>query len=71
MLGPAAGVIGSLQALEALKLLAGLDGALLDGFLQVDLARHAFLRVPHAAGGLPGLRPTGALTRPRSPARRM
>ena len=37
MLGPAAGVIGSLQALEALKLLAGLDGALLDAFLQVDL----------------------------------
>ena len=40
MLGPAAGVIGSLQALEALKLLAGLDGALLDAFLQVDLADH-------------------------------
>ena len=41
----AAGVIGSLQALEALKLLAGLDGALLDAFLQVDLYDHAFLRV--------------------------
>ena len=41
MLGPAAGVIGSLQALEALKLLAGLDGALLDAFLQVDLHDHA------------------------------
>ena len=40
MLGPAAGVIGSLQALEALKLLAGLDGALLDAFLQVDLRDH-------------------------------
>ena len=45
MLGPAAGVIGSLQALEALKLLAGLEGALLDAFLQVDLHDHAFLRV--------------------------
>ena len=45
VLGPAAGVIGSLQALEALKLLAGLDGALLDAFLQVDLYDHAFLRV--------------------------
>ena len=45
MLGPAAGVIGSLQALEALKLLAGLDGALLDAFLQVDLHDHGFLRV--------------------------
>ena len=37
ILGPAAGVIGSLQALEALKLLAGLP-ALTDAFLQVDLA---------------------------------
>jgi adenylyltransferase/sulfurtransferase len=45
VLGPAAGVIGSLQALEALKLLAGLDGALLDAFLQVDLHDHTFLRV--------------------------
>jgi adenylyltransferase/sulfurtransferase len=45
VLGPAAGVIGSLQALEALKLLAGLEGALLDAFLQVDLADHGFLRV--------------------------
>jgi molybdopterin-synthase adenylyltransferase len=45
VLGPAAGVIGSLQALEALKLLAGLDGALLDAFLQVDLYDHAFLHV--------------------------
>jgi molybdopterin-synthase adenylyltransferase len=45
VLGPAAGVIGSLQALEALKLLAGLDGALTDAFLQVDLATHDFLRV--------------------------
>ena len=45
VLGPAAGVIGSLQALEALKLLAGLDGALLDAFLQVDLAAGDFTRV--------------------------
>ncbi len=45
VLGPSAGVIGSLQALEALKLLAGLGGALLDAFLQVDLHDHGFLRV--------------------------
>lgn len=45
VLGPAAGVIGSLQALEALKLLAGLPGALTDAFLQVDLLALDFLRV--------------------------
>lgn len=45
VLGPAAGVIGSLQALEALKLLAGLPGALTDAFLQVDLLGLDFLRV--------------------------
>jgi adenylyltransferase/sulfurtransferase len=45
VLGPAAGVIGSLQALEALKLLAGLDDVLTDAFLQVELASHEFLRV--------------------------
>jgi molybdopterin-synthase adenylyltransferase len=45
ILGPAAGVIGSLQALEALKLLAGLPDPLTDSFLQVDLADHAFVRV--------------------------
>jgi molybdopterin/thiamine biosynthesis adenylyltransferase len=44
VLGPAAGVIGSLQALEALKLLAGLP-ALTDAFLQVDLAALDALRV--------------------------
>jgi molybdopterin/thiamine biosynthesis adenylyltransferase len=44
VLGPVAGVVGSLQALEALKLLAGLD-ALTDAFLQVDLATYEFLRV--------------------------
>jgi molybdopterin-synthase adenylyltransferase len=45
VLGPAAGVIGSLQALEALKLLAGLPGTLTDAFLQLDLATGDFLRV--------------------------
>ena len=50
MLGPAAGVIGSLQALEALKLLAGLPGALTDAFLQIDLATP---RVPARGGAAP------------------
>jgi molybdopterin/thiamine biosynthesis adenylyltransferase len=45
ILGPAAGVIGSLQALEAVKLLAGLPNPLTDAFLQVDLADATFLRV--------------------------
>ena len=45
VLGPAAGVIGSLQALEALKLLAGLPDPLTDAFLQIDLAAGDFLRV--------------------------
>jgi molybdopterin/thiamine biosynthesis adenylyltransferase len=45
VLGPAAGVIGSLQALEALKLLTGVGEPLLDAFLQADLATHTFLRV--------------------------
>jgi molybdopterin/thiamine biosynthesis adenylyltransferase len=45
VLGPAAGVVGSLQALEALKLLAGVGRPLLDAFLQVDLADPQFLRV--------------------------
>jgi molybdopterin/thiamine biosynthesis adenylyltransferase len=54
VLGPAAGVIGSLQALEALKLLAGLPDALTDAFLQVDLAAHDFLRVAvHRRGDCP------------------
>ena len=48
VLGPAAGVIGSLQALEAMKLLTGVAPAIADGFLQVDLASGDFLRV-HAA----------------------
>jgi molybdopterin-synthase adenylyltransferase len=45
VLGPAAGVIGSLQALEAMKLLTGVAPAIADGFLQVDLASTEFLRV--------------------------
>jgi molybdopterin/thiamine biosynthesis adenylyltransferase len=45
VLGPAAGVIGSLQALEALKLLTGLPGATVDAFLQVDLAEPSLVRV--------------------------
>ena len=49
MLGPAAGVIGSLQALEAMKLLTGVAPAIADGFLQVDLATAEFLRVQHLA----------------------
>jgi molybdopterin/thiamine biosynthesis adenylyltransferase len=45
ILGPAAGVIGSLQALEALKLLGELGEPLLDAFLQVDLATNDVVRV--------------------------
>jgi molybdopterin/thiamine biosynthesis adenylyltransferase len=45
VLGPAAGVVGSLQALEALRLLGGLPGGLEDGFLQIDLLAHDYLRV--------------------------
>jgi molybdopterin/thiamine biosynthesis adenylyltransferase len=45
VLGPAAGVVGSLQALEAMKLLTGVAPAIADGFLQVDLAAAEFLRV--------------------------
>jgi molybdopterin-synthase adenylyltransferase len=48
VLGPAAGVVGSLQALEAMKLLTGVAPAIADGFLQVDLGAGEFLRV-HAA----------------------
>jgi molybdopterin/thiamine biosynthesis adenylyltransferase len=45
VLGPAAGVIGSLQALEALKLLTGVAPAIDDGFLQADLATAELLHV--------------------------
>jgi molybdopterin/thiamine biosynthesis adenylyltransferase len=45
VLGPAAGVVGSLQALEAMKLLTGVAPAIADAFLQVDLATADFLRV--------------------------
>lgn len=45
VLGPAAGVIGSLQALEALKLLTGFAPPLTDAFLQIDLAGLDFTRV--------------------------
>jgi molybdopterin/thiamine biosynthesis adenylyltransferase len=45
VLGPAAGVIGSLQALEALKLLTGAAAPLAGAFLSVDLATLETLRV--------------------------
>jgi molybdopterin/thiamine biosynthesis adenylyltransferase len=45
VLGPAAGVIGSLQALEALKLLTRAAPPLTDAFLQVDLATLDVMRV--------------------------
>jgi molybdopterin-synthase adenylyltransferase len=45
VLGPAAGVIGSLMALEAMKLLGGVGEPLLGAFLQADLATHDFTRV--------------------------
>jgi molybdopterin/thiamine biosynthesis adenylyltransferase len=45
VLGPAAGVIGSLQALEALKLLSGAHPPLTNAFLQIDLGTLDVLRV--------------------------
>jgi adenylyltransferase/sulfurtransferase len=36
VLGPMAGVVGSIQALEALKLIAGVGEPLLDRILQLD-----------------------------------
>ena len=38
VLGPAAGVVGSLQALEGLKLLTGLAAPVTDAFVQVELS---------------------------------
>jgi molybdopterin/thiamine biosynthesis adenylyltransferase len=43
--GPVAGVIGSLQALEALKFLTGAQPPLVDAFLNVDLATMETTRV--------------------------
>jgi molybdopterin/thiamine biosynthesis adenylyltransferase len=45
VLGPAAGVVGSLQALQALTLLTGVGEPLLDAFLQLDLSTLDMLRV--------------------------
>jgi molybdopterin-synthase adenylyltransferase len=45
VLGPAAGVVGSLQAMEALKLLTGFREPALDSFVQVDAAAPALLTV--------------------------
>lgn len=45
VLGPAAGVVGSLQALEAIRLLSGVGEPLTDGFLEVELTGPAFVRV--------------------------
>ena len=59
VLGPAAGVVGSLQALEAMKLLTGVAPAVCDGFLQIDLASAEILRV-HGARR-PGCPDCGAL----------
>jgi molybdopterin-synthase adenylyltransferase len=45
ILGPVAGTLGSLQALEAIKLLSGTQAPLLDHFLSVDLASLEFTQV--------------------------
>jgi len=45
VLGPAVGVVGSLMALEALKLLGGAAATLRNEFLQIDLATLELLRV--------------------------
>ena len=59
VLGPAAGVIGSLQALEALKLLAGLPAA----HRRVPAGRPALARLP--ARGRPAARRTARTAQPR------
>jgi adenylyltransferase/sulfurtransferase len=45
ILGPAAGTVGALQALEALKLLTGFAPPVTGGFLQVELADPGLVRV--------------------------
>ena len=45
ILGPAAGVLGTLQALEAIKLLSSVQPPLLDAFLTVDLVSLEFTQV--------------------------
>ena len=45
VLGPAAGVVGSLQALEALKVLSGSAAPLRNAFLQIDVATCEVMRV--------------------------
>jgi molybdopterin/thiamine biosynthesis adenylyltransferase len=45
VLGPAAGVVGSLQAMEAMKLLTGFAAPRLDAFVQVDAAVPELLTV--------------------------
>ena len=57
VIGPAAGVIGSLMALEAIKLLSGTAAPLMDAFLtdRPRDARHD-ARPRQSPRGLPGLR---------------
>jgi molybdopterin/thiamine biosynthesis adenylyltransferase len=45
VLGAMAGVVGSIQALEALKLLAGVGETLIDAILQIDGSEMSFTRV--------------------------
>jgi molybdopterin/thiamine biosynthesis adenylyltransferase len=45
VLGAMAGVVGSIQALEALKLLTGVGDPLVDAILQIDGADMSFTRV--------------------------
>jgi molybdopterin-synthase adenylyltransferase len=45
VLGATAGIVGSIQALEGLKLLTGVGDPLTDAILQVDAATMAFTRV--------------------------
>jgi adenylyltransferase/sulfurtransferase len=45
VLGAVAGVVGSIQALEAIKLLTGVGEPLLDAILQIDGSDLAFMRV--------------------------